>query len=74
MFKPLCTAKVWLPKYVASLITSLNQKDIEEITNNSARYTKSCAEEKPCIVKTPDVVSAKREIHVNIGQGEGETR
>ena len=37
-------------------------------------YRKSCAKEKLCIVKTPDVVRAKRDIHVKIGQGEGETR
>jgi hypothetical protein len=29
MCKPLCTAKVWLPKYVPSDITSLNHKLIE---------------------------------------------
>lgn len=74
IFIPLCTAKVWLPKYVASLITSLNQNDMDKITSNKAMYRKSCAKEKPCIVKTPDVVRAKRDIHVKIGQGEGETR
>ena len=74
IFRPLCTAKVWLPKYVASLITSLNQNDMEKITRSKAMYRKSCAKEKPCIVKTPDVVRAKRDIHVKIGQGEGETR
>lgn len=36
IFKPLCTAKVWLPKYVASLMTSLNQKDIDETTRSRA--------------------------------------
>ena len=35
---------------------------------------KSCAKGKPCNVKTPEVVTAKREIHVKMGQGEGETR
>ena len=74
MFKPLCTAKVWLPRYVASLITSLNQNDIEQITKTNSMYKKSCAEAKPCIVKTPEVVRDKRETHVKIGQGEGETR
>ena len=29
IFNPLCTAKVWLPKYVPSDITSLNHKDID---------------------------------------------
>jgi hypothetical protein len=47
---------------------------MDKITSNKAMYRKSCAKEKPCIVKTPDVVRAKRDIHVKIGQGEGETR
>jgi len=33
IFNPFCTAKVWFPKKVPSDITSLNQKDIDEITN-----------------------------------------
>ena len=37
-------------------------------------FRKPRAEEKPCIVKTPDVVRAKRDIDVKRGQGEGETR
>ena len=37
-------------------------------------YSKSCTKEKPCIVKTPDVVKTKRDMDVKIGQGEGETR
>jgi hypothetical protein len=36
MFKPLCTAKVWLPRYVPSLITSRHQNDIENITDKNA--------------------------------------
>ena len=74
IFRPLCTAKVWLPKYVASLITSLNQNDIENITKSKAMYTKYSAKANPCIVETPDVVRANKHIHVKIGQGEGETR
>ena len=74
MFKPLCTARVWLPKYVPSEITSLNQKDIENIRMNKAKATKYLALLKPCIVKTPVVVRVKSEIHVKIGQGEGETK
>jgi hypothetical protein len=31
MFKPLCTANVWFPKYVPSDITSLNHKLIQNI-------------------------------------------
>jgi len=74
MFKPLCTAKVWLPKYVASDITSLNQKDIEQIKDINASGKKSRALVKPCIAKTPAVVSAKRETQVSIGQGDGDTK
>jgi len=74
MFKPLWTARVWLPKYVASLITSLNQKDIEDIKVINAKNKKYLALLKPCIVKTPVVVSVKSEIQVYIGQGEGETK
>jgi len=38
MFKPLCTARVWFPKYVASFVTSLNHKHIEYITEIKAVY------------------------------------
>ena len=74
IFNPLCTAKVWLPKYVASLITSLNQKDIEEITNIKAKVKKYSAWLKPCIDSTPLVVKVSKEIQVYMGQGEGDTR
>lgn len=40
IFKPLCTAKVWLPKYVPSEIISLNHKLIEYITKINARKKK----------------------------------
>jgi hypothetical protein len=40
MFKPLCTAKVWLPKYVPSEITSLNQNDILDTTAIKAKVKK----------------------------------
>jgi len=36
MFSPLCTANVWLPKYVASEITSLNQKNMLETSESNA--------------------------------------
>ena len=36
ILRPICTAKVWLPKYVASLITSLNQNDMVKITRSKA--------------------------------------
>lgn len=29
IFKPLCTARVWFPRYVPSFVTSLNHKHIE---------------------------------------------
>jgi hypothetical protein len=37
-FIPLCTASVWSPKNVASVIISRNQKDIENITRKAAKY------------------------------------
>lgn len=74
IFKPLCTAKVWLPKYVPSHIISLNQNDIENINNNKAKINSIPIKENPCIVKTPEQVSVKRERQVNIGHTDGETR
>lgn len=74
MFKPLCTADVWLPKYVPSDITSLNQKNILDTTRKSARGNQFPACAKPCIVETPEVVSVSKLIQVNIGQGEGDTK
>ena len=47
---------------------------MDDISKINAIQKKSCDDAKPCIVKTPDVVRAKREVHVNIGQGDGETR
>jgi hypothetical protein len=74
IFKPLCTAKVWLPRYVPSETTSLNQKNILESNNTSAQGNQYPAHEKPCIVKTPDVVNVNKLIQVKIGQGEGDTK
>lgn len=74
IFKPLCTANVWLPKYVASDITSRNQKDIDDIKVKNAKYKKYCALLKTCIDKTPDVVRVNNDIQVNIGHGDGETK
>jgi hypothetical protein len=65
---------VWFPKYVASEITSLNQNDIHDISKIKAIEKKVPEETKLCIIKTPEVVKAKREPLVNIGQGEGDTR
>ena len=74
IFKPLCTAKVWFPRYVASLITSLNQNDIDDTKAIKAKYNTKFALKKPCIVNTPVVVTVNNEMQVSIGQGEGETR
>jgi len=74
IFKPFCTARVWLPKYVPSDIISLNQNDIEDINVIKANVRKIYALEKPCIVKTPVVVKVNKLIQVYIGQGEGETK
>ena len=55
-------------------MTSLNQKNILETTSANAAGSQLPAEEKPCIVKTPEVVKVNKLIQVNIGQGEGETK
>ena len=39
-FIPFCTAKVWSPKKLLSVIISRNQKHIEEITKNNPKYNK----------------------------------
>lgn len=74
MLRPLCTAEVWLPKNVPSDIISLNQHDIEYISKKKADINIFSIRGKPCIVKTPVLVSVRSDILVNIGQGEGETR
>jgi hypothetical protein len=65
---------VWLPKYVASVIISLNQKDIEHIKTTKAKNKKFSAKLKLCMVNTNEVVSDKRLILVKTGQGEGLTK
>lgn len=74
MFNPLCTANVWLPKYVPSLITSLHHNVIDKITVMKADVKKIWALLKACIVNTPLVVKVNNAIHVNIGHGEGDTK
>ena len=74
MFNPLCTAKVWLPKYVASDIMSLNQNDILETREVKANSKNIPAQTKPCIVKTPDNVSVNKLILLYNGQGDGDTK
>ena len=53
---------------------SLNHNDIEDINNITAMPNIINTNGKPCIVSTPEQVSVKREIHVSIGQGDGETK
>jgi len=48
-YNPFCTANVWSPKNVASLIISRNQKDIDDTTRNIIRYIKLPVLEKLCI-------------------------
>lgn len=55
-------------------MTSLNQNDIEEITNIKAKAKKYSALLKLCIDSTPLVVKVNKEIEVYIGQGEGLTK
>ena len=74
MFNPLCTADVWLPKYVASVVMSLNQKHIELTNPIKEIYKNINAKVKPCIVNTTDVVNANKVLLVVIGQIEGETK
>ena len=73
-FKPLSTAKVWSPKYVASVIISLNQRDIELTKINKDKYKKLWEKEKLCAIKTNEVVKDSKAIHVRIGQGDGDTK
>lgn len=73
-FKPFCTARVWSPKYVPSLITSLNHKDIEYRTEIREVKKNIYAEWNKCIVITPVVVMQNKLIAVVIGHGEGDTK
>jgi hypothetical protein len=74
MFNPLCTANVWLPKYVPSLITSRHHNVIDEIRDTKANIRNVSALLKPCIVNTPLVVNVNKAIQVNNGQGDGDTK
>jgi hypothetical protein len=74
MFNPLCTANVWLPKYVPSLITSRHHNAIDEIRDTKANIRNVSALLKPCIVNTPLVVNDNKAIQVNNGQGDGDTK
>lgn len=74
VLRPLCTAKVWLPIYVPSDIISLNQNDIDKVTNKKANINIIFTYGNPCIVRTPELVRVNRDKQVNTGQGEGETK
>jgi hypothetical protein len=74
MFNPLCTANVWFPKYVPSLITSRHHNDIEEISITKAKDKNVSALLNPCIVNTPLVVNVNKAIQVYKGQGDGDTK
>jgi hypothetical protein len=45
-----------------------------EISNTNAQGSQLPADEKPCMVNTPEVVKVNKLTQVNIGQGEGETK
>lgn len=74
MFNPLCTANVWLPKYVPSLITSRHQNDMDKIRETSESVNILPAKWKAWKVETALVVKVSSETDVYIGQGEGDTR
>ncbi len=74
IFKPLCTAKVWFPKYEPSDIMSLNQNDIENIKESRANANITFTKGNPCIVRTPEQVRVSKDIEVKIGHGEGGTK
>ena len=74
IFKPLCTAKVWLPRYVASLIISLNHKPIQYTNDVIANVTNRLEKKNVCIAKTVVHVRANKQVDVYTGQGLGETK
>jgi hypothetical protein len=74
MFNPFCTADVWLPKYVPSLITSLNHKDIEKIKAIKAKFKLISAQLKFWKDRTALNVKVNKERLVFNGQGLGETK
>lgn len=74
IFIPLCTARVWFPRYVASFVTSLNHKLIEYIRDTKAMYRTSKALLKLWNVNTALKVNANKLVLVYKGQGLGETK
>jgi hypothetical protein len=74
MLSPFCTANVWFPKYVPSLITSRHHNDIDNTNVIKAKVKKLPALLNPCIVNTVLVVKVNKAAEVYIGQGDGDTR
>ena len=74
IFKPLWTAKVWLPKYVPSAIISRNHNDIDAIKVNRDKPKKYPALSNRWNVDTAVVVTHSKLILVNKGHGDGETK
>ena len=65
---------MWLPKYVASDIISLNQNYIDNINNIIDTIKPFIELLKLCIVKTPELVKVNNTMLVLSGQGEGDTK
>jgi len=57
-----------------SLITSRHQKDIDRTRDKKAVIKNWDELLKPCIVNTPLVVKANKDIQQYMGQGDGDTR
>jgi len=74
ILSPFCTAKVWLPKYVPSDITSLNHNDIDNIKPIKAKVKLLIAKLKFWNDKIAPKVSANKDKLVFKGQGLGETK
>ena len=74
MFNPFWTAKVWLPKYVPSDITSLNHKDIDKINVIKDINKLFIPKVKLWKAKIALNVTANNDKLVLSGQGLGDTR
>lgn len=72
--KPLCTAKVWLPKYVDSIVISLNQKNIILSKQLNEANKNEIVLVKACIANVPVYAMLNKDILDITGQGEGKTK
>lgn len=70
---PFLTAIVWLPKYVASAIISLNQKHVLHTNTNNAKYTIFILLIYPCIVNPNDNANDNNDNDTINGHGDGIT-